>query len=138
METRSCGLRFLTHRVSEAFLLISKPTAQIQTHREQAQGLSQGDSLLSSLTGYRGVDLSSSQMSLTTMVANYPTCTELLAWYCSHAAPTHKLLYPIELFWLPGKFKPLISCQTEETTSRSCVCFYLYVRPCLRQQRAVT
>lgn len=97
----------------EAFLWISKPTANNQTHWEQARGLSQGNSLLSSLTGHKSFDLSCSQMSLTTMVANYPVCTELLAWHGSipHlSTKLHKLFHPGELFGLPGKFKPLISC----------------------------
>lgn len=49
----------------------------------------------------------------------------------------HKLFYPKELFWLPGKFKPPMNCQTGETTSRrrSCVCLYLYVRSCFKHSK---
>lgn len=125
----------------EALLWISKPTRKNQEHWQQAQGLSQGDSPLFSITGHGGFDLSCSQKSLTTLVAAHPVCPVLLPW---HPPVLHlsmhlrKVLHPKGLFRLPGKFEPLINLLGQGDDGVE-LCFSLSVWAIVlkAQQRAV-
>lgn len=139
METRSCRLDFFDPTSFRSLPFDFKThSTNPDTQNRQLSSLPRRFPIVLTNQPW-SFDLSPSQMSLTTMVANYPVCTELLARPSSiqHlSTKLHKLVYPKELFWLPGKFKPLISCQTEETTSqRSRVCLYLYVRSCLKHSK---